>query len=430
MKIYKKRGNKNYKERKLLKDLEPFIEKKIAEDPHFAKEVVPATNYQELQKMHSRYIADDVQYVEVKPEETNPTTEPKTEEKTQNIKEAMSNDIEDVEFEETVTKPTEAKESTGNSFIDPFNREEPIVRDYVMGDDSLSKDKPNKPEPTRTSFAEPTSFEEAFEIPDPEAEEEESGSQQKATQSGGESKGEKESLNPQFDEMSTGKKKRSTKKFAKYIVEAVSTLSEKGFVWYANSEINEAKLTEYEMSGEMDLSLLVSLEDGQEVTVKQFFQVQCAKAELMSKWTAEQKEDMAMALAEVLMEKGVAPSPMQELLLVTLTIIGGQAMTLFTLKSQTNSLLNQLRDMNGGGGVSQQSSYEEPYHEQGAATTEEQTVEQMAAEQVAAATNEEPQEVEQVAEEQIASEPTFANDLAHLTDEEVLISDGDIETKE
>ncbi len=401
MKIYKKRGNKNYKERKLLKDLEPYIEKRIAEDPNFENEVMPATNYNELQQMYQRYIVEDVEFEE-KPikEETNNMANKDTE-------------VEDVEFEETTSeKPTESKSS--NQFIDPFNREEPIVRDYVM--DGGFQDEKKSAEPQKTYFEEPTSFDEAFVIPEDGEEDEEKPSKERSEKK---ERPSKEPLNPSFDDMSAGKKKRSTKKFAKYIVEAVATLSEKGFVWYANADINDAKLAEYEMSGEMDLSLLVSLEDGQEVTVKQFFQVQCAKAEQLSRWTDEQKEDLSSALAEVLMEKGVAPSPTQELLLVTLTIIGGQAMTLFTLKSQTNSLLNQLRAMNEGVGTSQMEYNDTPPPPTSNEPSPQPT------QQV----DENPIEDFTSVQEDVTEEP-FMNELATLTEEEVLISDGNIETKE
>ena len=404
MKIYKKRGNKNYKERRLLKDLEPYIEKRIAEDPNFENEVIPATNYNELQQMHQKYIVEDVEFEEEKP----------IKEETDNMA-SKDTEVEDVEFEETTSeKSTESKSS--NQFIDPFNREEPIVRDYVM--DGGFQDEKKSDEPQKTYFEEPTSFDEAFIIPEDGEEDEEKPSKERSEKK---ERPSKEPLNPSFDDMSAGKKKRSTKKFAKYIVEAVATLSEKGFVWYANADINDAKLAEYEMSGEMDLSLLVSLEDGQEVTVKQFFQVQCAKAEQLSRWTDEQKEDLSSALAEVLMEKGVAPSPTQELLLVTLTIIGGQAMTLFTLKSQTTSLLNQLRAMNEGVGTSQMEYNDTPPPPP--PTSNEPSP------QPTQQVDENPIEDFTSVQEDVTEEP-FMNELATLTEEEVLISDGNIETKE
>ena len=108
----------------------------------------------------------------------------------------------------------------------------------------------------------------------------------------------------------------------------------------------------------MDLSLLVSLEDGQEVTVKQFFQIQCLKAEQLAVIDKEEKEDLAESLAEVLMEKGVGPTPTQELMLIALKIFGGQAITLMTIKSQTNALLGQLRAMKKGEAIEEQGEYE------------------------------------------------------------------------
>lgn len=415
MKVYNKRGNKNYKEKRLLKDLEPYIQKRMSEDPNFEKEFLPASNFSELQKMHQRYVVEDVEYT-VQEESVETKNNIENTEETNNNMARKNEDVEDVEFTETTT---ESKGSSNSGFIDPFNREEPIVRDYVM--DGGFKEEARSEQPQKTYFEEPTSFDEAFEIPE-DGDEEAEAPKKSSTEAKERPSRNAEPLNPNFDEMTAGKKKRSTKKFAKYIVEAVATLSEKGFVWYANQDINDAKLTEYEMTGEMDLSLLVTLEDGQEVTVKQFFQVQCAKAEMLSKWTDEQKEDLSSALAEVLMDKGVAPTPTQELLLVTLTVIGGQAMTLFTLKSQTNSLLNQLRAMNDGSGQVE-ARYEEPPM---------QTEQPMPSEQPQSTYQEPISEVEQLPEMEIAMNDDFEmfNEIAEMTEEEVLISDGNIETKE
>lgn len=413
MKIYNKRGNKNYKEKRLLKDLEAYIQKKILEDPNFDKEFIPATNYSELEKMHSKYIVEDAEMIEgnksVKAKDNFENNE-----EIDNNMARKNEDVQDVEFTET---KTESKGSSNSAFIDPFNREEPIVRDYVMN--GGFKEEAKSEQPQKTFFDEPTSFDEAFEIPE---DGEETDSKPKAEKTEKRERPTSEPLNPNFDEMSAGKKKRSTKKFAKYIVEAVATLSEKGFIWYANKDINESKLTEYEMTGEMDLSLLVTLEDGQEVTVKQFFQVQCSKAEMLSKWTEDQKEDLSSALSEVMMEKGIAPTPTQELILVTLTILGGQAMTLLTLKSQTNSLLNQLRTMNGESGQIE-ATYEEPPM---------QTEQPMPSEKPQSTYQEPISEVEQLPEMEIAMNDDFEmfNEIAEMTEEEVLISDQNIETKE
>ena len=358
MKIYIKRGNKNYKERRMLDQLESVLAEKFAKDPSF--KVVPATNIKELTTLYSTHVvepAEEVDYTEIK------------EKKDNTIEDMAKKDETELDTPETI----EPKETTdGGQFVDPFNRKEPIVRDYVFGDKSIEKggSTPNKAfSTTQTSFDEPQNFDEAFIIPDDDEDESKSTKSSKktspntsASKSDKPDKTDSEPVNPHWNEMKGGMQKKKTKKFAKYIVEAVATLQQKGFVYYANKDINEAKLTEYELEGLMDLSLLVALEDGQEVTVKQFFQVQCTKAEELSHLSKEQKEDITDSLTEVLMEKGAGPTPTQELMLVTLTIIGGQALTLMTLKSQTNSLLAQLKAMNQEDGAKQ--GYEEPWHQQ------------------------------------------------------------------
>jgi len=347
MKIYSKVGSRNYKEKKMLKHLDEVFAKKIAEDPTFKSKIIPATNQKELQTMFDKYSENDVEFTEIKSnniksnENTNTTTE---------MAKKKSEDIEDVEFEENLTDSKfefNSDDAEDNSFVDPFNRENPIVREYVMGKDALGRERTSS-EGAKTTFDEPTSFKEAFEIPtyDEDGVEEKSEPAKKLQQPKAEKRQPSEPVNPSFDEMNSGKKKRSSKKFAKYIVEAVCMLSQKGFVWFANKDINASKLAEYELNGEIDLSLIVSLEDGQQVTIKEFFANQCLAAEQLSAIDETQKADLTDALTEVMMEKGIAPTPTQELIMITLTIFGGQAVTLMALKSQTNSLLSQLRTIN------------------------------------------------------------------------------------
>ena len=410
MKLYNKRGNKNYKEKRLLKEIEESLSEKLKNNPNFQNEVIPATNYDELQKMHEKYVGfDEADVIEIKDK-----NKPK---ENKNMSKKTTEEFADVEFEET---PVEAKsESKSSTFIDPFNREEPIVRDYVLGDNSFRKTEMTSEQAAKTVFDEPTSFQEAFVIPDDDEElqeEPKSAPKQTFNASGREAK-RREPINPNFEEMNSGKQKKSTQKFAKYIVEAVSVVSEKGFVWFANKDINDAKLAEYEMTENMDLSILVTLDTGQDVTVKQFFQSQCVKAEELAQWTTEQKNDLSIALAEVLLEKGIAPTPTQELILVAATIIGGQAMTLMTLKSQTSSLLSQLRMMNDGAAPREyQQTYSEPPLRENSVQQEnnETTIEDLSKE---------------VISESDVSEIQFSN-IDDLTEEELLMSNEPIQTKE
>jgi hypothetical protein len=322
-KVYNKAGKRSYKETRLVNKLNSVINQRIQSNPNFINEYEPANNFAELQSLHDKICVEDIQFQEVQPK---------------NNDNNMANEVEE-KVEESKSNFTDF-ENEDNSFIDPLNREEPVVRDYVMNEEFPNAEKTAKGK--RTTFDEPISFEESFELPSDD-EEEQPQQQQKGQRQQKQQRQPQEPLNPSFDEMSNGKKKRSTKKMAKYIVEVVCTLAEKGFVWFANKDINETKLAEYEISGEIDLSLMLSLEDGQEATVKEFFLVQAMRAEQLSKISQEERNDLAEALAEVMLEKGIAPTPMQELILIGVGIFGKQALTLWQISSQNNAVLMQLR---------------------------------------------------------------------------------------
>ena len=341
VKIYIKKGLKSYKENRLVTKITEQIDKKIAENPDFANSFKPATNFVELQKLHDKYCVSDVEFEDIK--------EPKNKVENKESIEEVDQYDKHKNFKDNLESTIEKKEvkadayEDNDTFIDPLNREEPIVRNYVVDNEFPNEEKPLTS--TKTTFGEPTSFKDSFDMGGDAGNPKVNTGQQQQKQT---KQPKSDPVNPHWDDMNNGKKKRSTKKFAKYIVETVCMLSEKGFVWYANKDINESKLAEYELNQEMDLDVFVSLENGQEATVKQFFQMQCIKAEELCKIDEQEKQDLADALAEVLLEKGVGPTPTQELMLISLKIFGGQIVNLISLKSQTNSLLSQLRSMKEG----------------------------------------------------------------------------------
>lgn len=333
MKVYNKRGKKNYKEVRLIKELEAELQKRVESGDHsIVHNFKPADTFAELQQLHVQYTSSDAEFVEIKETQSNADNMAKKQ-------------------EEDILDDIAMEENDDTSFIDPFNRQEPTTYDYT-NDGGFSKE--STPKNTgQTDFAEPMSFDEAFELPG-EGEEpvendkpsKDSKGEQKEPKQSRSKQAKEDPWNPSFDDMSSGNQKKSTKKFAKYIVEAVCALAEKGFVWYANKDINEAKLAEYELSGEMNLSILVTLETGQDATVKHFFQQQCLAAEQLAKFEDEEKKDMSEALAAVMLEKGIAPTATQELMIVVGGVLVKKGAILLSLKSQTNSLLNQLRMMN------------------------------------------------------------------------------------
>lgn len=345
IKLYNKRGKKNYKENKLIKELQPIIDKKIKDNPELADSFKAADNYDELKSLHEKYAIEDAQFEEINNNDDMA--------KNQNEKEELVDVKNDSMFDD----------DTESDFIDPFNRQEPTTYDYTL-EGGLQKDEVDPNREIRSDFAEPLSFDDAFELPsdddneDPVDKSKSSKANQQQKQEPKQKRERPEPINPSFDDMSGSQQKKSTKKFAKYIVEAVCALAEKGFVWYANKEINDPKLAEYEMNGEMDLSILVTLENGQEATVRRFFQQQCIAAEQLSKFEEEEKKDIADALAEVFLEKGIAPSKTQELMIVLGGVLIKKGAILLSLKNQTNSLLDQLRAMSDG--QPKEPQYEQP----------------------------------------------------------------------
>jgi hypothetical protein len=346
IKVYLKNGRRTGAEANLANSLQKEIEKRIAENPDFAKQFRPAQTLEQLKNLHKEYCVEDAVYQNV-------DTDVK-EEKT-SIFGNSNNKKPEVEFDDNDT------------FIDPMNREEPIIRDYVQNG-GFADSGASKKGIQQTSFAEPLSEFEAFDLPSDDEPNTGGGQPNKGgntqggnNNNGGQKKPEKKPpLNPEFDDMSSGKKKRSTKKFAGYIVDAVCMLLERGFVWYTTKDINEAKLAEYELNDEMDLTILLNLENGQEVTVKQFFLLQAKTAEQLAVIDEQEKKDLAEALAEVLMEKGFAPTPTQEALLIGVKMVAGKFILAMTITGQNNAMLNQLRVMHQEGGAPRQPQYQQP----------------------------------------------------------------------
>jgi len=110
MRVYLKKGNLNFKERRMVSAVESAISKKLEANPDFQYNT--ATNFNELEALWSEHCTEEVPFTEVpKNESSEPTS-----------------DIDETpEIEDTT--------DNGNSGVDPFNRDEPIVRDYVKGTD-------------------------------------------------------------------------------------------------------------------------------------------------------------------------------------------------------------------------------------------------------------------------------------------------------
>lgn len=330
MKVYNKRGNTTLKEKAMVRELEKTMSSMLQQNPDFTFN--PANNQAELEALYNQYVVTDAQVEEY----TETTAEPTSKSKEEPATKEVSGD---------------SDADAGRKQIDPFNREEPIIRDYVVEGDF---DEETIDGHGKTSFEEPMSFDDSFSIP-------EAGSQQNAqgrpTRPSEPEPDQQpsEPMNPNFNDMDSAKQRKKTKRFAKQIVNLTATLIEVGFVWYVSKDITEAKLTEYELQGDMDLSLLLDMPDGQKTTVKEFFVSQLGVINEESKINEEDREDLTDALTEVMLEKGIAPTPTQELMLVVARVVGVKMLTGFAISKSNQSILNQLRGMKG-----EQAEYEEP----------------------------------------------------------------------
>lgn len=333
MKIYNKKGPVNYKERRLIRALETELDKLIQKDPAFEASFKTANSFEELSRLHNQYCVTDAEIISETKNDT------------------MA-DTEKTGADSTATR------------TDPLNDKNPIVRDYVLND-SMAPDAGDK-KPQGTTFEEPKNYEEAFRLPDydifgADKKKEQpkndgnnnnsgnnnnnSGNNNNNNKSGNTSGNQQQpkgpGFNPAFDELTQAKKVKQTRRFAKNIVAAVCTGLEMGYVWWITKDINEAKLIEYQMEDSIDLELLVNLEADQETTIRQFFQSMCAHAEAGKAVPLDDQEELADALADVLIEKGIAPTPTQTLFITGLRIVGLKVLEALAISNSINKVLQR-----------------------------------------------------------------------------------------
>jgi len=312
--IYQKRGNLNFKERKMISDINAVLAKK----PELEQTLIPASNFDELKDLHTKFIADDVDFVDIKP---NPRTSQKA------------------------------------PVIDPLNRDEPAVRDYVM-DDKFDPFADFQKE-SQSTYKEPTNFAQAFDLPD----EDELKNNPQPIGNTQQRPNKTETQRPQLVSSGedTGKDKRRSKRFAKSIVTTVCNLLEVGFVWYATKDINENKLAEYEMSGEIDVYALLAMPDGSEATIKEFFLSQLGDIAEASKITQEKRDDLSDSLTELFIDKNIHPTPAFEFGMNLVSVLAEQSIKLYMISNQNTLIINQLREKNAL--LREANQYHEPQQE-------------------------------------------------------------------
>jgi hypothetical protein len=113
----------------------------------------------------------------------------------------------------------------------------------------------------------------------------------------------------------------------------------------------------------MDLTLLLTMPNGQEGSVKEWFRTQCFQSEQLAKFDKEEKDDLADILAEVLDKKGISPTEEQEALIIALSMFGKKFLIAWDMKKGISNVLTQLRDMQNGQPPIQRQYEEKGYDE-------------------------------------------------------------------
>ena len=315
--IYQKRGNLNFKERKLISE----INEALQSNSELEKHLTPASTFDELKELHTKFVAEAVEFEEMPQMET----------------------------------PETSKKAP---IIDPLNRDEPNVRDYVMDDkfDPFADFQKGN----QSNFSEPTNFGQAFDLPD----EDEMQNNRQTRGGSNNQRPTQQRPNQQrqqapFSEDSA-KDKRRSKRFAKSIINTTCNLLEVGFVWYATKDINESKLAEYELTNEIDVNALLSLPDGSEVTIKEFFLSQMGDIQNASKISQEERDDLTDSLTEIFIEKNIQPSPAYEFGMNALSVLAKKGIQLYMISAQNNQILNQLKERNALLREQNQQQYQDP----------------------------------------------------------------------
>lgn len=323
MKVYIKQGRLNYKDAKLVSPLEKVLNEKMAKDSSFT--FTPAKNHTELLELYNEHCVEDADFKEVKGDDIESEVESKKDE-----------DVTDTSTDDEM-----------NSVTDPYNYAEPIQKDYSASDDFMQFEVADE---KKTFFDEPKSFEESFEMPSIDDEKQNESINTKSNNTQQQPKKEQSQkqapINPSFDDMSGAKKKRSTKKFAKLIVDGACMLAEKGCIWWTTKDITEDKLIEYKLNNTMELDILLTLENNQQEPVINWFRQKVKDADTIFKIDDLEKQDLIDSLFEVMLEKGVAPTPMQELIINTVkTFVLDMGLKAVQFNASIKSVMNQLIEM-------------------------------------------------------------------------------------
>jgi hypothetical protein len=323
-KIYSKRGNHSYKEKRMISAIEDAVSKLQANDPNY--QTPTATNYEELEKIWTELCTEEVEFTEKK------------------------NNINQVE--EEVIEMDEVGQD--NSFTDPFNRAEPIVRDYVKGVDFPGEKAIKSP---NLNYAEPQTRMQQMQLPDDETEAPAKAEKKEFKGArdeffGGDEPSKKSQQvppkEPKFNDepvkQSVGDKE-GTKKLAKQLVNLFALAVSGGLNYLGTDGIREDQLEKLSAEGLIDLSFYIQLDAETETDVAKFFASQRERIGEAVKVSEAEKDEIVQLLIPILSKRGVTASPEALLGMKMVEVFLPKIIVTFTLKKQNNVIIEQLKQI-------------------------------------------------------------------------------------
>jgi hypothetical protein len=340
IKVFKHKGPTDYKSKKLVKALEQAIEAKIKQDPSFAETFKPATNTDELKAYYDKYCVTDAEIISERPNtiDTNgmgkkdDTEFTLSDDKKVNLNSTRAN----------LDSDNPVFDNPDFNIDDPMNRANPKVRGYVLEDSMNPDDEGTADTSSTNTFKEPTTAAEAFTLPNNDNDHDYNMGDKplrKKKDAADEPKKERsEPVNPNFDDHASRSRNKKTKRMAKYIVGAFCAILENGVPYLATRDITVGAIAAAAKNKEIDLTIILQLDADTQCTVAEFFTLMRNQAKELGKIPKEKQEDLIEDLYDLLIEKGVTPTPMQSIAMSLVEIAAMVGFKTLAFRSQISQV--------------------------------------------------------------------------------------------
>jgi len=322
--VYVSSGRPNRDEKKMIEELTNAVNKLKEKNPVEYMNFRPATNKFELREWYKKYCIEDAEII--------------SETRTQ----TMSTEKETkIESSDEATSNKNAEKNLTDAFDganDPFNARETIKRDYVTDqttDNTYSHEE-------EIVIEEPTGLPSDFTIP--KDEDINNVGNNVNQQQGKNEKQKPDPINPELKDLDDSQKRRVFKQTAQSLVLAYKQFSGLPFKYLATRDINAGKMAEYNVTKELDTNVVLELPNDVHMSIAQYFEQQCMKADGLFELDPDVEKEIVEALTDVLMEKQFALTPTQRLMVALGQDLFSKGVQLFQFRAEVKTTLDYLKN--------------------------------------------------------------------------------------